>query len=86
MAIELEQQFLTFLVNRLDAKLEDLKDVELIEVQRYVQEMNVFTKELRSVIAQIYVDETATPTPQRMVTRRSRRNQISEQQKTGGEQ
>jgi hypothetical protein len=79
----LERQFLTFLVDRLDAKLVNLKDVELLEVQRYVQEMNVFTKELRSVIEQIYANDVTAPTPQRTVTRRSTRRGIaSEQQKT----
>lgn len=79
----LERQFLTFLVDRLDAKLVNLKDVELLEVQRYVQEMNVFTKELRSVIEQIYANDVTAPTPQRTATRRStRRGTASEQQKT----
>jgi hypothetical protein len=80
----LEQQFLTFLVDRLDAKLSELKGVELQAVKTVAQEMEVFTTQMRSVVDQVFTTEE-TATPQRTVTRR-KRNAEPEQQKTGGEQ
>jgi hypothetical protein len=81
----LEQQFLTFLVGRVDAKLGELREVEITSVQNVAKEIKVFTDQMRLVIDHVFADEQDA-TQQRTITRRSRRNQIAEQQKTGGEQ